>query len=80
MIYAALAAFPLLLWIASRPLAGTIVLVTIAGLLVGTRRAARLVRCLHDCGGFVLDLGAGVRICVTRTRADEVCYDGVQVR
>ena len=80
MTYAALAAFPLLLWLASRPLAGILVLATVAGLFVGARRASKLVRCLYDCGGFAIDPGGNVRICVTRTRVDDVCHSNGRTR
>ena len=72
-IYAALVAFPVLLWIVSQPMAGTVVLVTVIGSAIGVRRAARLARCFYDCGGFVFDLGGRIRISITRPEPDCVC-------
>lgn len=72
-IYAAMIAFPLLLWIVSQPLAGSVVLVTIVVSAISARRAAKLARCFHDCGGFAFDLGGRVRISITRSQLDCVC-------
>jgi len=68
--YVAAAATLSALWIASRPVAGTVALAVTAGLFAGVRRLSKLVRCFHDCGGFALDLGGTVRVCVTRPRTD----------
>lgn len=69
--YALAAAFPLALWAVSRPLAGTVVLAATAGLYVGARRAAELVRCLHDCGAFTFDLVGNVRVTVAQAHVDD---------
>lgn len=71
--YAMMAAIPLLLWVVSRPLAGTVVLASAGGLLVGARRASRLVRCFHRCRGFAFDLGERVRITVAPVPCDDSC-------
>lgn len=70
--YALVAAVPLLLWVISQPLAGTVTLGTIAGLFVGGRRAYKLTRCFYDCQGFTFDLGGKVQITVAQiSTADE---------
>jgi len=71
--YALVAAIPVLLWVASNPLAGGIGLAAVLVLRAGARRGADLVRCLRDCGGFAIDLGENVRISVTRPPANECC-------
>lgn len=72
-IYAALFAFPVLLWIVSQPLVGGVVLVTVVGSAIGVRRAARLARCFYDCGGVAFDLAGRVRVSLTRPEPDCVC-------
>lgn len=62
--YAMVLAVPLLLWVIADPLPRTVFLTAFASLVIGTRRAYRLLRCFHDCGGFVLDLGDTARITV----------------
>jgi hypothetical protein len=71
--YALVAAVPLLLWVASRPVAGTAALAAAGGLFVATRRLLRLRRCLNECGGFVFDLAGDVRVRVTREAGDPAC-------
>lgn len=66
-----LAAIPTLLWVVSRPLAGTAALVAVAGLVVGVRRAYRLARCFRDCQGFAFDVAGRARITVARTPTDD---------
>ncbi|WP_227373662.1 hypothetical protein [Haladaptatus halobius] len=69
--YALMAAIPLLLWIVSQPLAGTVTLAGIAGLLVGGRRVYRLIRCFYDCQRFTFNLGGKAQITVAQIHADE---------
>lgn len=71
--YALMAATLLALWSTTNPLAGAAVLTSAAVLLVGTRKAVPLVRCLADCGGFVLDVTDDLQICVVRPSADGPC-------
>lgn len=70
--YGLLLAVPVLLWVASEPLVGTLAVATAAVAVAVGRRVHRLVRCLRDCGGFVVDLGRTTRICVTSQRATEL--------
>jgi len=67
------AAIPVLLWVASKPLVGTAAIATAGSLFVGGRRAHALVRCFYDCKGFAFDLGGRARITVRQLPADEVC-------
>lgn len=71
--YAMAAAIPLLLWVASQPLAGTAALASAAGLVVVARRARELIRCFHECRGFAFDLGENVRITVSQIADDDPC-------
>ena len=71
--YAMVAAIPLSLWAASSPLAGAVVLGALYGLVVAGRRASRLVRCFHDCGGFHVDLGGRLRIAVCDPSVETAC-------
>ena len=71
--YAVVAAVPVLFWAVSNPLSAVAALALVAGLRVGARRVADLVRCLRDCGGFAVDLGESVRVTVTRPPANECC-------
>lgn len=66
-------AVPLLLWVISQPLAGAVVLSSGIGLLVGVRRASRLIRCFSDCDGFAFDLGGRIRISIRQPHVDDVC-------
>lgn len=68
--YALVAAIPLLLWVVSRPLAGTAAIAAVVGLSIGARRAYRLIRCVRDCQGLAFDLVGRVRITITRPPAD----------
>ncbi|WP_157971746.1 hypothetical protein [Halorussus litoreus] len=70
--YAMVLAVPIALWAVSEPLAGAVVVATLAGLAVATRRAYGLVRCFRQCRGFAFDLGETARITVTQTSSDEV--------
>ncbi|WP_433630187.1 hypothetical protein [Halomicrococcus sp. NG-SE-24] len=65
------AAIPLLLWVVSQPLVGSVTLAAVVGLLVGGRRAYRLTRCFYDCQGFTFDLGGKAQITVTQIPIDE---------
>jgi len=67
-VFAMIAAVPMLLWIASTPLAG-VLLAAFAGLLVGARRVVGLTRCAPTCRQLTVDLGSTVQITVT-TRWD----------
>ncbi|WP_435180092.1 hypothetical protein [Halorussus sp. AFM4] len=69
--YLLAAAIPIVLWIATRPIAGLVTVAAVAGLIVGARRAYRLRRCFRDCRGFAFDLGGRARITVSRIPADE---------
>lgn len=71
--YAIVAAVPLLLWVATRPVAGAAALAAAGGLAVGTRRLLRLRRCLNDCGGFAVDLVGDVQVRVTREACAADC-------
>ena len=71
--YAVLAAVPLLLWVVSQPLTGTVAVVTIAGVVIGARRTAGMVRRFRECGGFAFDLGGSVRVCISQPQLDDVC-------
>lgn len=71
--YATVAAVPVLLWLAARPLAGGVALAVAAGLLVGAGRARRLTRCVRQCRGIAFDLVGAVRITVTWDTADDPC-------
>lgn len=71
--YAMVAAIPLLLWAASSPLAGAVVLGALYGLVAAGRRASRLVQCFRDCGGFCFDLGGRLRIAVCDPSAETAC-------
>lgn len=39
----------------------------------GARRLLALARCLSDCGGFTLDVGDTLQVCVTRRSTTEAC-------
>lgn len=71
--YTLLATAVLLLWSATNPLAGAAVVTGAVGLVVATRKAAPLVRCLAECGGFVLDVTDDLQVCVVRPSADGPC-------
>lgn len=64
--YALMAAIPLLLWIVSQPVAGTVTLAGIASLFIGGRRANRLVRCFYDCQRLTFDLLGRAQITITQ--------------
>lgn len=70
---ATIAAVPVLLWLANRPLAGAVALAVVAGLAVGAGRARRLAHCLGECRGIAFDLVGNVRITVTWSPADDSC-------
>lgn len=69
--YALVAAFPLLLWGISQPLAGAVTLATLAGLFVGGRGVYKLTRCFYVCQEFTVDLGRTARITVAQIPTDE---------
>lgn len=68
--YALVAAILPVLWFVSYPVFGSIVVVTAVGIGVALRRAWRLRRCFHHCGGFSLDLAGRMRIAVTQPDVD----------
>jgi len=68
--YGLIAGAFLLFWAVSQPLAALVAVAAVLALVLGVRRAAKLVRCLRECGGFVVDLGGAVQVCVTRASAD----------
>jgi len=70
--YAMVLAVPVALWAVSQPLAGGVVVATLAGLVVAARRAYGLVRCFRQCREFAFHVGETARITVTRTPGDEV--------
>ena len=69
--YGLMALLPLLVWVVSRPVAGTVTSVSVASLYVGGRRLYRLIRCFCDCRAFSFDLGGRARITVAQIPADE---------
>jgi hypothetical protein len=64
--YAVVGAVTVVLWVLSDPVAGLLVLASLAGLVVGLRRAAVLVRCLRTCGGFTVEVPGGIQVCISR--------------
>jgi|AntRauTorckE6833_2_1112554.scaffolds.fasta_scaffold02653_10 hypothetical protein len=50
----------------SYPVLGTVVAVSLGVVSVAGRRGLELYRCLQTCGGFAVDLGDSVQICVTK--------------
>lgn len=72
-----LAVIPLALWVLPAPLTRVTLLGvavgSIAGLVVGVRRAHALIRCFQDCRAMVFDVGDTVQITVSRSRACETC-------
>lgn len=64
---------PFVLWFASQPVTGVVVLATVLAIGMAARGTVRLARCLADCGGFALDLGGCLQIIVTRTDANDWC-------
>ena len=71
--YAMVAAIPLLLWAASSPLAGAVVFGALYALVAAGRRATRLVRCFHNCGGFCFEFGGRLRIAVCDPSVEAAC-------
>ena len=71
--YAMIAVLFLALVSVSYPLLGSVSIVSLVGSAVAVRRAARLARCVRDCGGFSYDLAGGVRISVCQPRTDCPC-------
>lgn len=69
--YALLAAFPVLLWMLSNPIAGGAVLVATVSVALVARELLRLRRCFSRCGGFSLDLGKQVRVTIAQQSIDE---------
>lgn len=63
---AIVAAVPLLLWIANQPIVGTAAVASGGVLVLATRRGLTLVQCLRDCGGFRVEVGSNVHVCVAR--------------
>lgn len=71
--FAALAAVPLLLLLVSRPMIGSVGIVAVAVVGVCLWRGVRLARCFVQCGGFAVDVGGRVQICVVRPDVDAAC-------
>lgn len=71
--YAMVAAIPALLWLASNPLAGGATALAVAGVAVGARRAATLVRYCEECRRLAVDVGDTATITVTRRPVDDAC-------
>lgn len=71
--YAMVVVIPLLLWAASSPLSGAAVLGALYGLVAAGRRATRLVKCFHDCGGFCFEYGGRLRIAVLDPSVETAC-------
>lgn len=71
--YALMPTTLLLLWSVTNPLAGAAAITGAVGLFVGSRKAVPLVRCLAECGGFVLDVTDDLQLCVVRPGADGPC-------
>jgi hypothetical protein len=69
--YAMMAAVPLLLWVAGRPLLRATAVAAVVGAFLAVRRGAALKRCFYECGGFAFDLGGRVRVQISRPRADD---------
>lgn len=69
--YALVAAIPLLLWAITNPLAGTVSLVGVAGLIIGGRHAYRLRRCFYQCQELTFRLGETAQITVTQLPTDD---------
>jgi hypothetical protein len=69
--YAMMAAVPLLLWVAGRPLLRVTAVAAVVGAFAVARRGAALRRCFYECGGFAFDLGGSVRVTISRPRADD---------
>lgn len=66
-----MAVIPLLLWVVSQPLVGTLILALIVGGIVGVRRAIGLSRCLAECRQFTVALGRNHQITVSQRCACE---------
>ncbi|WP_135828279.1 hypothetical protein [Halorussus halobius] len=69
--YAMMVGVPVLVWAASRPLAGVAVVAALVGTAAGTRRASGLVQCFRNCEGFAFDVGDTARVTVTRSPVDD---------
>jgi len=70
--YVLVAAIPLLLWVVSQPVTGTVVLAAIGGLFISARRGLRLAHCFYDCGGFAFNLGGKVQVCIVQPSINDV--------
>ncbi|MFP4627150.1 MAG: hypothetical protein ACOC8O_03635 [Natronomonas sp.] len=71
--FAMVATALVVVWVESNPLAGTAVIVAVVGLAVGVRRARDLVHCFFECGGFAVELGGTVRVCIVRPGVEATC-------
>ncbi|NHN40714.1 hypothetical protein G9C85_03565 [Halorubellus sp. JP-L1] len=67
--YGLLAAVPASLWLLTHPLLGAVAVAAFGGLSVASHRTLELYRCVQTCGGFALDLGDSVQICVGQPAA-----------
>lgn len=64
--YGLIAAIPAGLALYSYPLLGSVAVAALAGLLLASRRTLQLYRCFQTCGGFALELGDSVQVCVSQ--------------
>ncbi len=71
--YLMVASFPLLLWVVSQPVAGTVVVTAIVGLALGVRHVHKLARCFFECGGFAFELGGKIRVCIAQPSVETAC-------
>lgn len=71
MSYGLMALLPLLVWVVSRPVAGTVTIVSVASLFIGGRRLYRLIRCFYDCEAFSFELRGRARITIAQIPTEE---------
>jgi len=70
---AAVGLVPMALLLLSAPLLGTLLLAAVTAGVVAVVRTARALQCLRRCGGFAVELGERVQVCVVRPNADATC-------
>jgi hypothetical protein len=69
--YALVVTIPLLLWAVTNPLAGTVTLAGVVGLVIGGRHAYKLHRCFYHCQKLTFQLGETAQITVTQLPTDD---------
>lgn len=69
--YVAIAAIPVLLWMASHPIHGLWAMAGVVALLAVRQRVMDLVRCLRECRAVTVDVGGTLRVTVSRLNADD---------